>query len=78
MFRRFRPNRTPGITNRDAAADTRAAGAASDVSSLGIAMFAALVVVVIAGVGSWFARRVERSVRRQRYRSAIHRNRRLG
>ena len=47
-------------------------------SSLGIAMFAALVVVAVAGLVSWFARRVDRSIRRQRYRSAIHRNRRLG
>jgi hypothetical protein len=41
-------------------------------------MFAAVVVVVSAGLGSWFARRVGRSVRRQRYRSAINRARRLG
>jgi hypothetical protein len=48
------------------------------VSSLGIAMFAALAVVGVAGLGSWFVLRVERTIRRQRYRSAINRARRLG
>jgi len=46
--------------------------------ALGLALIAAVVIVVVAAVGAWLERRGERWLRRHRYRSARRRSDLLG